>query len=669
VSIHTSINRNCVGLSACQRIQLNIDVDSVVSLVEFDTSNLQVITNAIIYLTHNNKSPKKISISCRDIRPLLSEMLIGHVIKDQQYVLIGHQSVTIQIVFAQLDGSNLAMNRGIIDHDTEFTFENDPRTKIVLLDNDLHMSRIFKCNKLNFQAMGIGGLDKQFEEMLRRAFNSRVHMETSQKAGVNHVKGILLFGPPGTGKTAISRQIGKMLNGKEPKIVNGPEILNKFVGQSEENIRNLFSDAEKEYKEKGDASSLHVIIFDEIDAICKKRGSERDGSHHDTIVNQLLTKIDGVESLNNIMVIGMTNRKDMLDDALLRPGRLEVHIEVGLPDEAGRLQILNIHTAKLLKNDFLAENIDLDRIASCTKNYSGAELQGVVNCAWGYALAKTIDYSDLAKTRKDKVNVMVTMKDFEMALHDVVPAFGARLDDNTLKMAAGILQTGTRMTSLIESINRLVQQLVRNQSTMSMISCLLEGQIGTGKSAIAAKTAIDGKFPYVRVLSSEHMVGYSAQAKCNHISTCFNDAYKSQVSVIILDDIERLIEFVDIGPRFSNAVLQTLMVLLKKHPPTNHKLLIIGTTSKHDTMQSLGINELFNTIYNVSCLHDEEVLNVLTLLDIFHTDEINQASRIVMDAHSSITVKKLLFLTEIAKIENIAKVELDVWTDVVSENI
>ena len=107
------------------------------------------------------------------------------------------------------------------------------------------------------------------------------------------------------GKTLIARQIGKMLNAAEPKIVNGPEILNKYVGASEENVRELFKDAEKEQAEKGEDSGLHVIIFDEIDAICKQRGSVSSGTGvHDTVVNQLLTKIDGVDALNNILLIG-----------------------------------------------------------------------------------------------------------------------------------------------------------------------------------------------------------------------------------------------------------------------------------------------------------------------------------------------------------------------------
>lgn len=115
----------------------------------------------------------------------------------------------------------------------------------------------------------------------------------------------------------MARQIGNMLNAREPKIVNGPQILDKYVGESEANIRRLFADAEEEEKRLGPNSGLHIIIFDEIDAICKSRGSVAGNSGvHDTVVNQLLAKIDGVEQLNNILVIGMTNRRDMIDEGM-----------------------------------------------------------------------------------------------------------------------------------------------------------------------------------------------------------------------------------------------------------------------------------------------------------------------------------------------------------------
>ena len=113
--------------------------------------------------------------------------------------------------------------------------------------------------------------------------------------------------------------------------MNGPEILNKYVGESEANIRKLFEEAEEEEQRLGTNSGLHIIIFDELDAICKQRGSSGSSTGvHDTVVNQLLSKIDGVNSLNNVLIIGMTNRPDLIDEALKRPGRLEVHKEIGI---------------------------------------------------------------------------------------------------------------------------------------------------------------------------------------------------------------------------------------------------------------------------------------------------------------------------------------------------
>jgi vesicle-fusing ATPase len=175
--------------------------------------------------------------------------------------------------------------------------------------------------------MGIGGLDDQAEAIFRKAFNTRRYPPAVlKKFGIKHVKGMLLYGPPGTGKTLIARKIANALNCREPKVVNGPEIFDKYVGGSEEKMRDLFKEAEKEMKERGDESDLHIIIFDEIDAICKPRGTHSGGSGvQDNVVNQLLSKLDGVEAIDNILVIGMTNRLDMIDPAVLRPGRLEIH--------------------------------------------------------------------------------------------------------------------------------------------------------------------------------------------------------------------------------------------------------------------------------------------------------------------------------------------------------
>ena len=186
------------------------------------------------------------------------------------------------------------VDRGILTPQTFMTFYKNASSPIKLKGSSRRpaANSIIQPN-FKFEDMGIGGLDTEFAAIFRRAFASRIFPPgLVEKLGIQHVKGILLYGPPGTGKTLIARQIGKMLNAREPKVVNGPEVLSKFVGQSEENIRKLFADAEKEYKEKAEESGLHIIIFDELDAICKQRGSKNDGTGTgDSIVNQLLSKV------------------------------------------------------------------------------------------------------------------------------------------------------------------------------------------------------------------------------------------------------------------------------------------------------------------------------------------------------------------------------------------
>jgi len=192
---------------------------------------------------------------------------------------------------------------GILTPHTYITFYKDAKSPIKIKGSNKRpaANAIIQPN-FKFEDMGIGGLDTEFSQIFRRAFASRIFPPgLVEKLGIQHVKGILLFGPPGTGKTLIARQIGKMLNAREPKIVNGPEILNKYVGQSEENIRKLFADAEKEYKEKAEESGLHIIIFDELDAICKQRGSKNDGTGvGDSVVNQLLSKVHSIPLLSII---------------------------------------------------------------------------------------------------------------------------------------------------------------------------------------------------------------------------------------------------------------------------------------------------------------------------------------------------------------------------------
>jgi vesicle-fusing ATPase len=500
--------------------------------------------------------------------------------------------------------------RGILTRSSQMNFFKDSRSPINLKASARRpATNAILQPSFKFEDMGIGGLDKEFSAIFRRAFASRIFPPgLIQNMGVQHVKGILLYGSPGTGKTLIARKIGQMLNAREPKVINGPEVLNKYVGQSEENIRKLFADAEKEYKEKGDESGLHIIIFDELDAVCKQRGSGAGGGTGvgDSVVNQLLAKLDGVDQLNNILLIGMTNRKDMIDDALLRPGRLEVHMEISLPDEDGRVQILKIHTAQMRKHGNLDPDVDLAELAHLTKNFSGAEISGLVRSATSFALNRHVKVGTMAGVSDDVEHMTVNRNDFAHAFDDVKPAFGVSEDELQGCLTGGIIHFNASIDNILDE-GRLIFQQVQAEDSTPLFSVILHGPPGSGKTALAAKMAIDSEYPFIKLCSPNNMIGFNESMKIEHMRKIFDDAYKSPLSVVVIDNIERILGWVPIGPRFDNSVLQNLMVLLKKQPPKGRRLLVLATTGERSVLQQLDLFTSFDAdiaVPNVSSYED-----------------------------------------------------------------
>lgn len=616
IEVHPKIEDGTIAFNKVQREFAKIGIESRVIATQFTPPvgfSVGCCKLEVDFYTKPPNDAKRIEVKDEDLEEIVRPMFQGQIFSTGQIVPIDYNGTVLRLQVLTLlplvldgDEAKGETDKGMLCSQTEFEFSHGPSGKLHVLSSKVQQRSIFRPD-FNFAELGIGGLSKEFGDIFRRAFAARVfppHM--IRDLGINHVRGMLLHGPPGTGKTLIARQLAKFLKAAEPKIVNGPEILNKYVGQAEENIRNLFVDAEKEYKLQGENSQLHVVIFDEIDSICKSRGSSRDSTGvHDSIVNQLLSKIDGVDALNNLLVIGMTNRIDLIDEALLRPGRLEMHVEISLPDENGRVEILNIHTRHMREKGYLDKLVSIPALATQTKNFSGAELEGLIRCATSFALNRKVNITDISKS-KDMGQVSVVQEDFEQALTEIIPAFGQHNDDFEMCIGHGITPYSADFEHLLNSCMSLVEQ-VRNSENTPLMTVLLHGPPGCGKTALSAHLARRADYPFIRRITNEAYVGFSEQSKVNAMAKVFDDAYKSPLSVIVLDDLERLMDFVRIGPRFSNVVLQALFALLKKQPPkAGRRLLIIGTSSDSTFLEESELLRVFNVQLNVPALRTPE---------------------------------------------------------------
>src|SRR3989344_811723 len=271
----------------------------------------------------------------------------------------------------------------------------------------------------------IGGLDNTKRD-LREAIEWPLKSpESFKRLGVRAPRGILLYGPPGTGKTLLAKAVAKESEANFIS-VKGPSLLSMWVGKSEEGVRKVF--------ERARQVSPCVIFFDEIDSLAGKRGMEMGSKVTERVLNQLLAEIDGLEGLKDVTIIGATNRPDMLDAAILRPGRFDKILLVGAPEDEGRLQVLRIHT----KNTPLAEDVRIDELVKQTEGFVGADIEGLVREAAMSAL------------RRDITSKNVSRKDFEEAFNRVKPSVSPetakrykKMEEYYIKNAkAGTLEVG-----------------------------------------------------------------------------------------------------------------------------------------------------------------------------------------------------------------------------------
>jgi len=243
----------------------------------------------------------------------------------------------------------------------------------------------------------IGGLDDEIKKIREMVELPLKHPEVFSKLGIEPPRGILLYGPPGTGKTLLAKAVA---NESEANFIHvaGPSLISKWVGESEKAIRQVFNKARQ--------VSPCIIFFDEVDSIASRRGYDAGSKATERMLNQLLNEMDGLQELKSIVVIAATNRPDILDPALLRPGRFDRILYVDVPDEKSRVSILKIHT----KNMPLTKDVNINEIAKKTNGFVGADIASLCKEAAMIAL------------RENKNIKQVSKKHFDAALKKVAPS-------------------------------------------------------------------------------------------------------------------------------------------------------------------------------------------------------------------------------------------------------
>ena len=377
----------------------------------------------------------------------------------------------------------------------------------------------------------VGGLKKQIEsirEMVELPFKYPAFFE---KLNVSAPKGILLYGPPGTGKTLLAKALSNELKSNFVAI-DAPQIMAKFVGEAEERLRTIFNKAKE--------SAPTVIFIDEIDAIAAKR----DGLSTDVekrVVAQLLALMDGVNTREGVIVIGATNRLDYLDPALRRPGRFDREINISIPDEEGRLNILKIHT----RNVPLNKNVNLKNIAKRTHGFVGADLAALVKEAAIYSIKESLKKTDLDKKEiliKNIEKLNISKQAFEYAL-DVVQASALReifvdVPNIDYTDVGALKEYKSNMKDLI-NLSLYKRDVLEKMNIKPLRKILLYGPPGTGKTMFVKATAKQFGVNFIYVKGPEvfnKWVGESEKA----IRRIFKKAKDVSPSILFFDEIDSL---------------------------------------------------------------------------------------------------------------------------------
>ncbi len=376
----------------------------------------------------------------------------------------------------------------------------------------------------------IGGLEEEIQKIREMIELPIRHPELFKRIGIDPPKGVLLHGPPGTGKTLLARAVAYETEAHFITI-SGPEIMSKFYGQSEENLRKLFEEA------KDMAPS--IIFIDELDSIAPKRG-EVTGEVERRVVAQLLSLLDGLEGRGEIIVIGATNRVNDIDPALRRPGRFDREIEIGVPDTDGRYEILLIHTRGMP----LHGDVDLRLIAEKTHGFVGADVEALAKEAAMLAIRELLPKIDLDKQIPPEIlmDLQIYMKNFQTALNSIEPSALREVlisqPTETWEDIGGLEDAKQQLREIIEWPLKY-PNLYNHLNSKPPNGILLFGPPGTGKTLLAKALAHESEVNFISVKGPEFLskwVGESEKA----VRETFRKARAASPCIIFFDEIDAI---------------------------------------------------------------------------------------------------------------------------------
>ena len=421
---------------------------------------------------------------------------------------------------------------------------------------------------------GLGDAVRKIREMVELPLR---HPELFKRLGVEAPKGVLLHGPPGTGKTMLAKAVAGETSSNFISI-GGPEIVSKFYGESEGKLREIFKEAEE--------NAPSIIFIDEIDSIAPKR-EEVNGEEERRIVAQLLSLMDGLNSRGKVVVIGATNRPNSIDEALRRPGRFDREIEIGIPDRDGRLEILEIHTRGMP----LAEDVDLKWLADRTHGYSGADLSALTKEAAMAALRRVLPDVDLEAEeipREVLNSISVTKDDFKNALKDMQPSTMREVlieKPNVRWEDIGALEDAKQ--ELKEAVEWPLKfgKVFDHMNAKPPKGILLYGPPGTGKTMLAKAVATESEANFIAVKGPEFLnkwVGESEKA----VRETFRKARQASPCVIFMDEIDSIAPERGSGNGDSNVTERVISQMLTEMDGLEslNNVVVIAATNRPDIM-------------------------------------------------------------------------------------